>query len=47
MRSFLKPISKSFTPDIRTENMVYLKEVWPRNEFERFPVVNTIRLKGE
>ena len=31
-----------------TENMVSFKEVWPRNEFERFFVLfSTIRLKGE
>ena len=47
LRGFLKPVSKSFTPDIRTENIVYLKEFWPCNEFERFLVVSTIRLKGE
>ena len=31
IRTFLKPINKSFTesPDMRTENMVFLKEVWP------------------
>ena len=34
-------------PDIRTENMVYLKEFWPRNEFERFVIVSTVRLKGD
>ena len=27
--------------------MVSFKEVWPRNEFERFVVFHTIRLKGE
>ena len=27
--------------------MVYLKEVWLWNEFERFVAVSTIRLKGE
>ena len=27
--------------------MVSLKEVWPWNEFERFVVFSTIRLKGE
>ena len=27
--------------------MVFLKEVWPRNKFERFAVFSTIRLKGE
>ena len=27
--------------------MVFLKEVWPRSEFERFVVFSTIRLKGE
>ena len=47
MGAFLKPISKSSTSDIRTENMVFLKEDWPQNEFERLVVFNTIRLKGE
>ena len=27
--------------------MVSFKEVWPWNEFERFVVFSTIRLKGE
>ena len=27
--------------------MVYLKEVWPLNEFEKFVVASTVRLKGE
>ena len=28
IRALLKPISKSFTPDFRTENMVSFKENW-------------------
>ena len=45
-----------FTPDRKyipieaflTENMVYFKEVWPWNEFERLAVLFSIsRLKGE
>ena len=36
---------KNFTPDIRTENMVSFKEVWP-NEFDRFVVFSTIRWKA-
>ena len=47
IKVFLKPIRESFTPDIRTENMVSFKEVWPWNEFERFVVFSTIKLKGE
>ena len=47
IRVFLKPIIKSFTPDFRTENMVSFKEVWPRNEYEKFVLFSTIRLKGE
>ena len=47
IRAFLKPISKTFTSDFSTENMVSFKEVWPWNEFERFVVFSTIRLKGE
>ena len=27
--------------------MVFFKEVWPGNEFERFVVFSTIRLKAE
>ena len=27
--------------------MVFLKQVWPWNEFERFVVFSTIRTKGE
>ena len=27
--------------------MVYFKEVWPWNKFERFVVLSTIRLKAE
>ena len=44
---FLKTISKSFTPDIKSENVESLKEVWPRNEFESFVIFSTIRLKSE
>ena len=48
IRAFLKPISKSFTPDIRTESMVSFKDVWLWNEFEKFVVFSsTIRPKGE
>ena len=47
IRAFFKPISKTFTQDFSTENMVSFKEVWPWNEFERFVVFSTIRLKGE
>ena len=47
VRVFLKPFIKFFSPDIRTENMVSFKEVWLWNEFERFVVFSTVRLKGE
>ena len=47
IKAFLKPISKSFIPDFRTENMVSFKEVCPWNQFERFVVFSTIRLKDE
>ena len=46
IRASLKITSKSFTSDIRTEYMVFLKGVWPSNEFERFVVFSTTRLKG-
>ena len=39
--------STSFSPDIGTENMVLLREVWTWNEFERFVVFSTIRLEGD
>ena len=47
IRAFFKPISKKFKPDFETENMVSFKKVWPWNEFERFAIFSTIRLKGE
>ena len=47
IRAFLKPVSKRFTPYIKTDNNVYLNEVWSWNKFERYVVVSTIRLKGE
>ena len=47
IREFFKPISKKFKPDFETENMAYFKEVWPWNEFERFAIFSTIKLKGE
>lgn len=47
IRSFLKPISKGFTPDFRAENMVSFKEVYPWNELERYVLCNTIILKDE
>ena len=47
IRAFLKAITKSVTPGFRTENMVSFKEVWPWNQFERFVVLSTIRLKGK
>ena len=34
-------------PQIEIENMMFFKKVWPWNEFERFAVFSTIRLKGE
>ena len=46
IRASLKITSKSFTSDIRTEYMVFLKGVWPSNEFERFVVFSATRLKG-
>ena len=42
IRAFLQLVRKSFTTDIRTENIMSFKEVWPRNEFERFVVFSTI-----
>ena len=47
IREFFKPISKKFKPDFETENMAYFKEVWRWNEFERFAIFSTIKLKGE
>ena len=46
IRALLKIISRSFTLDIRTEYLVFLKGVWPSNKFERFVVFSTNRLKG-
>ena len=47
IRAFLEPISKRFNPDLRNEYMMSLKGVWPWNEFKRFVVFSTIRLKDE
>ena len=47
MKAFPKPVSKTFTPNFRTWNMVFFKEVCSRNEFESLVVYSTNRLTDE
>ena len=47
LKPVLKPISKHFTPYFSTGNMVSFKKVWSWNEFKKFVVFSTIRLKDK
>ena len=44
---FVKPVSRTYTPNFRTLKMVFFKELCPWNEFESFVVFITNRLKDE
>ena len=46
-RNFLNQSAKRFTPNFRTGNVVFVKEVWQWNEFKRLCVFSSTRLKCE
>ena len=47
MKGFSKPVSKTFTPNFRTSNIVFFKDVCSWNEFESLVVYTTKRLTDE